>query len=176
MILRCDMKFRAVALSVLLLSGCSSMTLPWESDEKADVPASASANQVDYSAIYMTEAYEIAATRATNKMLDDTAEYYESKPAGKLYIKKIVKTSDNLPDGLYNAQRAIKKIVTGSGTYTVVDKVEDADYLLESSVNELGVGEIPTIQFKMSVNNKLDQPQKAWSVIIKQMPEDKSWW
>ena len=176
MLLRCDMKFRAIALSVLLLSGCSSMTLPWESDEKVDAPVATSANPVDYSAIYMTEAYEIAATRATNKMLDDTAEYYESKPTKKLYIKKIVKTSDNLPDGLYNAQRAIKKIVTGSGTYTVVDKVEDADYLLESNVNELNVSEIPTIQFKMTINDKDDKPQKAWSVIIKQMPEDKSWW
>ena len=71
------------------------------------------------------------------------------------------------------------KSVLSSGKYLVgVALVGNVKYylVLESSVNELNVSEIPTIQFKMTINDKEDKPQKAWSVIIKQMPEDKSWW
>lgn len=170
------MNFKLAFLSVLLLSACNSLPLYQEKDQSHDVPAATAAARPDMQTIYMADAYEIAATRITNKMLDDTADIYESKPTPKLYIKQIVKTSESLPDGLYGAQRTIKEIVSGSGTFVVTDKQEDADFVLDSSVNELEAGNMPAIQFKMGVNDKNDKPLKAWSIVIKQMPEDKSWW
>ena len=57
----------------------------------------------------------------------------------------------------------------------MVDKIDDADYILASTIEELKVNSQPTIQFKMTLNDKEDKPNKAWSVIIKQMSEDNSW-
>lgn len=170
------MNFKLAFLSVLLLSACHSFLPLQEKTPNDGIAQPATAARPDMQTIYMTDAYEIAATRITNKMLDDTADIYESKLSPKIYIKKIVKTSENLPDGLYSAQKTIKEIVSGSETYIVVDRQEDADFTLDSSVNELNAGNLPAIQFKMGINDKNNTPLKAWSIVIKQMPEDKSWW
>lgn len=170
------MKFKIVVLSALLISGCS-----YYEAIIAPKPQSATSEQslyksTDDTSMSMTKAYEVAATRITNKMLDDTVDIYETKPNTKLYIKKIIKNSETLPDGFYSAQRTIKKIINGSATYTIVDKIDDADFVLESKVNELKNNQQSIIQFNMDIKDKQDNSVKAWSITIRQMAEDKSWW
>src|SRR5574344_2085108 len=59
------------------------------------------------------EVYSIAATRVTNKMLDDTANIYEkNKPT--IYINQITKEADDLPDGFWAAKEVTTKILEGS--------------------------------------------------------------
>ena len=167
------MMIRAALFSILLLGGCGVISLNEQEDLSpvADVQPS-----YDFQDTYMIKAYETAATRATNKMLDDTADIYEVVPKPKLYIKDIVKNSPNLPDGFHTARRAIKEIAGKSGTYVVVKDMNEADYLLDSSISEFNSAGLPAILFRMSLNDKTDQPIKAWNVVIRQLSEDQSWW
>jgi len=166
------MKFSSVLLSLLALSACSYYNI----FNRDDIRNTAKISDIELSSMSTTKAYEIAATRITNKLLDDSADIYEVKPNTKLYIKKIQKNSETLPDGFYNAQKSIREIISGSGTYTVVDKIEDADFILASKVSELKNNNQPIIIFNADILDKQEKPVKSWSVTIRQMPEDKSWW
>ena len=169
------MKIKVAVLSFLLLTGCHAVMVSAPESENPSTTVQENISMPDMQNIYMTKAYETAATRVTNKMLDDSADLYEIQPKPKLYIKQIVKTAPELPDGFYTAQRAVKDIVKGSGTFVVVDKMEDATYILETSVNQFNVANLPGIIMKQSLNNTADQPLRAWNIVIKQMAEDQSW-
>jgi len=171
------MTIRAVLLSVLLLTGCHTFNFfQNESEEEPSLPpVTIQPQNFDLQELYMTKAYETAATRAVNKMLDDTTAFYEVTPKAKIYIKDIVKDSPDLPDGLHTARRAIKEIVGKSGTYIAVTDMSDADYILQSNVSDFNYAGLPAIIFKLGINDKNDQPLKAWNVVIRQMTEDQSW-
>ena len=169
------MPIKFLLLSILILSGCSYIYYDEEEDGQPIPPVTIQPQVFDLQNIYMTQAYEIAATRAANRMIDDTSDFYETQPQPKLYIKKIVKNSPNLPDGLHTAQRALKEISGKSETYTLVTDMSDADYLLDSRVEEFNSAGLPSIIFKLTINDKSDQPLKAWNVVIRQMSEDQSW-
>lgn len=169
------MKIKAVLMFVLLLTGCSFWGFGSEEDDQAR--GRLASPGVDMSDMYMTKAYETAASRAAIKMLDETADIYETPERPKIYIKQTQKNSPNLPDGFYTARRALKSILGGSGAYIVVDDMYDAHYLVESSVSEFNLGNgLPAILFKLSINDAYDQPFRAWNVVIRQMAEDQSWW
>ena len=126
------MMIRAALFSILLLGGCGVISLNEQEDLSpvADVQPS-----YDFQDTYMIKAYETAATRATNKMLDDTADIYEVVPKPKLYIKDIVKNSPNLPDGFHTARRAIKEIAGKSGTYVVVKDMNVTKHQIPKDLN-----------------------------------------
>ena len=167
------MIYRALLFLAFLLSGCSVFSF----DEQAsEITTPVVEPTYDFQDTYMTKAYETAATRATNKMLDDTTEFYEITVKPKLYVKEIIKKSPNLPDGFYTARRAIREIAGKSGTYILVNDMSEADYLLDSSISEFNAAGLPAIMFRMTINDKTDQPLKAWNVVIRQMAEDQSWW
>lgn len=167
-------------ISALLLAGCAEFydypELAPDIDEPMLPPVAAQAS-VNMQDMYLVKAYETAAGRAAAKMIDDTVDIYDTAPETKIYIKQIVKNSPNLPDGFHTARRTLKQITGAAGTYTVVSTPEEADYLLEGSVNEVqtGTGQ-PTILFRLSLNDKSNQPLRAWNVVITQMLEDQSWW
>ena len=48
--------------------------------------------------------------------------------------------------------------------------------MLESKVNELKNNQQSIIQFNMDIKDKQGNSVKAWSITIRQMAEDKSWW
>ena len=164
-------------LSVLFLAGCGTF---YNNANEIDVTetASASVSQPSYDIqdIYMVKAYETAATRVANKMLDDTADLYETQQHPKLYIKQITKKSPDLPDGFYTARRALREITGKSGTFILVNNMEEADYILDPSISALTLADLPAISFRIDLNDKNDQPFRAWNVVIKQLAEDKSWW
>ena len=169
------MKFNVVLYSILLLSGCSLLGINNDKDidkeQYSNIPLS-----YDFQDVYMTKAYETAATRAANKMLDDTSELYETNQKPNIYIKQIQKTGDNLPDGFYTAQKSLREIIGKSGTFVLVNDMSKADYIIESTVSEFNAAGLPAILFRLNINTKDEQPYKAWNVVIRQLTEDKSWW
>ena len=169
------MNNKFIVLPLLLLTACT--TLPFQSSkENPDSVSSTTITMPDMQNINMTKAYETAATRITNKMLDDSSDLYEVQPRPKLYIRKIRKETEGLPDGFYTAQQAIQEIIKGSGTFVVVNQVEEANYFLTTSVNQFNVDNLPGIIIKQNINDINDQPIRSWNVVIKQMAEDQSWW
>ena len=122
--------------------------------------------------------YAIAATRATNKMLDETAEFYEN-PNGNtfLYITDIKKADRKLPDGVYSAARTTKNIIEGSKTFKVVNQMDEADYYLETIIDNAGTPEEPIFVYKLILfdakNNKINE----WVETIRRVRnDDRSWW
>ena len=104
------MKFCVLVFSVIALSACGVLKSlsPNEGKDVSVSGYSKDANAVvNIEELHMVSAYELAATRSTNKMLDESVDIYEKKPQPKIYVKKIEKVTENLPNGLYRAQNAI---------------------------------------------------------------------
>lgn len=123
------------------------------------------------------EAYAIAARRATNKMLDESGELYENTGNTFLYITDIKKADRQMPDGVYNAARATKKIVQNSRTFKVVEHLEEADYILEPVIDNAGSPESPILVYKLILfdteNNRVGQ----WAETLRRVVnDDQSWW
>ena len=169
------MPIKVILLSAFFLAGCSYFPYYNEDEDRPLPPVTVQPQAFDVQNLYMTQAYEIAATRATNRMLDDTSDFYETQPTPKLYVKQIIKGSPNLPDGFHTAYHAIKEIAGKSGTYSLVKDMNEADYLLDSRIEEFNSAGLPAIIFKLTINDKSDHPLKAWNVVIRQMSEDQSW-
>jgi len=125
------------------------------------------------------EVYALAAARAANKMLDETAEIYEKSPRPTLYIMQVKKTDDSLPDGFYLARRETREIIEGSGAFTVVNKLSDAQYYIELSVYPvLLVGkQVPGISYHLTLFSNDNTKIGEWTQMMKQVQnDDKSWW
>lgn len=128
----------------------------------------------------LPQVYAIAATRATNKMLDATQGLYlkkEQKPTLNLVAPQ--KLNDELPDGFHYAHKVTTKIIEGSGNYTLVDNLNDADYSLQVLVNALpNPGSVtPVIEYQLLMSDKNGKEVGQWVESVKQIQnDDKSWW
>ena len=125
------------------------------------------------------DVYALVAARATNRMLDETAEVYEQNPRPTLYLMQIKNTDENLPDGFYLARRETKDIIEGSGTFTLVNNLNEAQYYLEVSVSpiQLKDKEVPAISYHLSLYTNQNAKIGEWAQMIKQVQnDDKSWW
>ena len=125
------------------------------------------------------DVYALVAARATNRMLDETAEVYEQNPRPTLYLMQIKKPDENLPDGFYLARRETKDIIEGSGTFTLVNNLNEAQYYLEVSVSPIPLKdkEVPAISYHLSLYTNQNAKIGEWAQMIKQVQnDDKSWW
>lgn len=124
--------------------------------------------------------YAIVATRGVNKMLDQTQNLYqEQNKKPKLLIQKAEKLNTNLPDGFNYANKTIYDIVNGSQNYMLVDKLDDADFVLESSFDAKANPNMPSpiIIFNLSLKDKDGKVIDSWQESIKQVEnDDQSWW
>lgn len=123
------------------------------------------------------EVYAIPAARATNKMLDETREFYEHNGDTFLFITDIKKGDRKLPDGVYNAERTTRKIIEGSKTFKVVNDKTEADYILETIIDNAGTPENPILVYRMILldteNNKINE----WTETLRRLQnDDRSWW
>lgn len=123
------------------------------------------------------EAYAIAATRAANRMLDETGALYENGESSFIYVADVKKADRRLPDGVYNAARTTKNIIGNSRTFKVTDNPEEADYILESIIDNAGTPEEPILVYKLVLldadNNKAGQ----WAETLRRVRnDDGSWW
>lgn len=124
--------------------------------------------------------YAIAATRVTNKMLDDTQKIYKQqgqKP--KLLVLEAKKINPNLPDGLHYANKTIYNIIDGSQNFMMVSNLDDADYVLDVSVDAYpnqGI-DTPIIVYTLFLKDKDGKEIDSWQQDIRQLQnDDKSWW
>lgn len=150
---------------IMLLAGCQNVFESKTVEVPIDPDKMLIVNEEDFSDYDVTpEVYAIAATRATNKMLDETESLYmrkEQKP--KLYIAPIKKMKEKLPDGFYFARKTTEDIIEGSRNYTVVENLEDADYKLEVEVDAVPNPEMrsPVIDYTLKLVDLSDSTDKT---------------
>ncbi len=172
------MKKYALGL-LFLLGACAWKTMMTEEIviDEPYVPVPMQVQNVQIEQAVTPQVYAIAATRATNRMLDETADIYENNGTTFLYITQPQILDDTLPDGIHYARKVTKDIITGSNNYKVVNNLADADYILEAAVENIGYEEDPVIEYSLilfdSQNNKINQ----WSEAVRQLKnDDRSWW
>lgn len=144
-------------------------------------PLPQSVSFTDFSMVDITpEVYSLAATRATNKMLDGSSElYFRKTEKPKLYISDVRKLNDKMPDGFYYARKVTNDIIEGSRNFIVVDNPEDADYQLEILINAIPTQyqDMPIIDYQLHLYSKDGSEINQWNATIKQlMNDDRSWW
>lgn len=124
------------------------------------------------------EVYSIVATRAVNKMLDDTRPIYENLGTTFLYIMEPKKMQGDVENGFYLSQRVTKNIIEGSKTYTIVNSMQEADYYLETLISKINIQgqNSPIIQYKLMMFDKSDRKVNEWIETIRQTKnDDRSW-
>ncbi len=140
--------------------------------EVVDMRAKPANVSVGTTANYSPEAYIVVATRATNRMLQDTAVLYE-EGTKRVYIKDIKLLSSDLPYGSHRLKGATKDIISGSKTFDVVNNINNADFVIEPSA-EWYVGPnnaTPAIQYKLSLKDSKGKKIDEWIEIIRQVKE-----
>ena len=124
--------------------------------------------------------YSVVASRATNKMLEQTTDVYEKLPRPKIYVMQVKKTgTDPVPNGFYYARQVTKEIIDGSKTFLVVNTMDEADYMLEVLVTKLNVPNLPgnVLQYKLILLDKGNNQVGTWIENIRQVQnDDRSWW
>lgn len=173
------MKKYGLGIVLGLLAGCSlpSDNVKYEKiviNEPFVVPQT---KYIDVNSEVTPQIYAIAATRGTNKMLDQTADIYENGGNTFLYIKETQKIDKNLPDGFYSANRTIRDIIEGSNTYKIVNNMNDADYYLETKVFNDGTAETPIVSYQFTLYDSNNAEVRSWNETIRQLNNgDRSWW
>ena len=125
----------------------------------------------------MAEVYAIPAARATNRMLDDTRDIYENNGDTFLFITDLKKADRKMPDGIYNAERTTRKIIEGSKTFKVVNDKNEADYVLETIIENAGSPEEPILVYRMILLDTENKKINEWVETFRRVGnDDRSWW
>ena len=125
----------------------------------------------------MAEVYAIPAARATNRMLDDTRDIYENNGDTFLFITDLKKADRKMPDGIYNAERTTRKIIEGSKTFKVVNDKNEADYILETIIENAGSPEEPILVYRMILLDTENKKINEWVETFRRVGnDDRSWW
>lgn len=125
------------------------------------------------------EVYEVVATRATNKLLQQTENLYSGTLTPTLYLAAIDGEKDKLDNGFYLSRKVVRDILIGSKAYRLVNKPHEADYNLKlsASKHEIEDGMDKIMEFKLTLYDKNHKPIQTFSELIKQVKnDDQSWW
>lgn len=126
----------------------------------------------------MPEVYTVVATRAINKMLDNTQKLYNDRKNNALFINDFEKDED-LPSGHYLAEYTSKKIINASRTFKVVNTREEANYLLKTLISRVTIegSDNKIIQYKLILSDKDENVIDEWIETIRRTESyDNSWW
>ncbi|MDR1694692.1 MAG: hypothetical protein LBR70_05855 [Lactobacillaceae bacterium] len=179
-------KLLAILLTASLLAACQTNSNARQEDAAAGENSNAKnsyhidrpyAMQSYYDETATPEVYSIVATRAVNRMLDQTRPIYENLGATFLYIME-PKTSKETESGFYLSQMVAKKMIEGSKTYTIVNSMNEADYYLETLITKISIegSDSPIIQYKLMMFDKKDRKVNEWIENIRQVSnDDRSW-
>ena len=127
--------------------------------------------------IISPEVYAIVATRTTNKMLDEISGITAGNQNVSLFVADTVLIDRYLPDGPDVAGKTAKEIIYGSNMFNIVENEAQANYILESSVNNINTPEIPVIAYEMRLYDTNGQLLGKWSDSVRQvLNDDGSWW
>lgn len=127
--------------------------------------------------IITPQVYGIVASRTANKMLTEAPAIFAKNKNAALYIADTVQIDRYLPDGPDVGGKAAKEILYGSKMFNIVNERDEADYILESSVNNVNTPEVPVIVYEMKLYDASGQLAGSWSDSIRQvLNDDGSWW
>ncbi len=169
---------KALFLFPLLLASCSVGTNePIDKDIYVRSPYLSAQHDIERELAITPQVYALAATRATNKMLDETRSIYENSGDVFLYVMQPKKLDASLPDGFHYAHKVTTDILEGANDYKIVNNKDEADYYLEVLVDQGGSDEVPSIVYKMILFDNSDVKVNEWIVNVKQLRnDDRSWW
>jgi len=170
---------KAFLLFPLLLAACAdNRSVPADKDIYVRSPyLSAQYEEIQRELSITPQVYALAATRAANKMLDETRSVYEQSGDVFLYVMEPKKLSNSLPDGLHYAHKVTTDILEGANDYKIVNNKDEADYYLEVLVDEGGNADVPAIVYKMILFDNQNVKVDEWIVNLKQIRnDDRSWW
>ena len=123
------------------------------------------------------DVYAIAATRVTNKMLDNSGYVYQNPEDVFIYIMDPKKLDDRLPDGLHAARKVTREIISGSKNFKVTGDLNEADYYLQALVENIGTEFDPIISYKLILFDKNNKQIDEWVETLKRVKnDDRSWW
>lgn len=123
---------------------------------------------------YKPEAYDVVATRATNRMLQDTAAVYDNgNNTQTVFIKDTRLLSSDLPYGSHRLKGITKEIIDGSRAFDVVNNANDADFVIETSADWYVTSDnvMPALQYKLSMQDRNGQKVNEWVEIIRQVQD-----
>lgn len=123
------------------------------------------------------QVYGIVASRATNKMLSETPGIMADKKDAALFVSDTQVIDRYLPEAPRSAGKATKDILYGSKMFNIVNDKTQADYVLESSINNVNTPEIPVIAYELRLYDNSGKLLGNWSDSIRQvLNDDGSWW
>lgn len=127
--------------------------------------------------IISPDVYGIVAARATNKMLDEITGIVDGANNISLFVADTVVIDRYLPAGPDVGGKTAKEILQGSKMFNLVQNEAQADYILESSINNLNTPEVPVIGYEMRLYDTKGQLLGNWSDTVRQvLNDDGSWW
>lgn len=144
---------------------------PYQS-EVVDMRSAASQIDGRIAAKYSPEAYDVVATRATNRMLQDTATIYDNGSNMKVFLKDTKLLSSDLPYGSHRLRGTTKDIISGSNTFEVVNNANNADYIIDSAADWFVTNNAaPALQYKLSLLDKTGRKVNEWVEVIRQVQD-----
>lgn len=140
--------------------------------EIVNVQSSAAKVSAGVASKYSPEVYNVLATRATNRMLQDTSALYDNGATKTVYIKDTQLLSSDLPYGSQRLKGATKEIISGSKTFDVVNSANNADFILDSSADwYVSDATAPALQYKLAMFDRAGRKVNEWVEIIRQVQE-----
>ncbi len=125
----------------------------------------------------LPEVYAIPAARATNRMLDETRDIYEQNGEVFLFITGLKKADRTLPDGTYKAEQVTSQIIKGSNTFHVTPNKEEADYILNTIIDNVGTPENPILSYRLILIDRENNKINEWVETVRRLSnDDRSWW
>lgn len=139
------------------------------------VAMQSSTSKVDAAAVakYKPEAYDVVASRATNRMLQDTAVVYDNGNTKTVFINDTRMLSADLPYGSHRLRGVTKDIIDGSRTFDVVNNANNADFVLQSTADWYVTpnNTMPALQYKLEMFDRNGQKVNEWVEIIRQVQD-----
>ena len=119
---------------------------------------------------YSPEAYNVVATRATNRMLQDTANLYGNGKTVFLNDTKLL--SSDLPYGNHRLKATTKDIISESRAFDIVNSASNADFIVDSAADwYVANNAAPALQYKLAMYDKTGRKINEWVEIIRQVQE-----
>lgn len=123
------------------------------------------------------QVYALAATRATNKMVDQTRDLPEDSDKNFLYIMETKVLDKDLPAGFSAAEKITREILESSENFKVTNQKTEADYILKIIIGNGGSEQRPIVVYKLILLDKDEVKLREWTESVRRVRnDDRSWW
>lgn len=140
--------------------------------EIVNVQSPAARIGADVASKYSPEAYNVLATRAINRMLQDTSAIYDNGRTKTVYLRDPKMLSSDLPYGSQRLKTVAKEIISGAKAFDVVNNSNNADFIIDSSADWYVTDTAaPALQYKLAMFDRAGRKVNEWVEIIRQVQE-----